>query len=222
MSLKPPKKSDRNKSWMQPRRDRAKKIRPEYHLIVTEGTDTEPAYFAAIRDIINQKYEHRVRLEIFGEGDNTLNLLKKACERASKSPNIYRHVWVVYDTDDFPPKHIDAVVHACRDYSTEETEYHAIWSNQCIELWYLLHFGFMQSDLHRNEYWPKLTERLSEIGAGKYEKNRNDMYQVLRPYMEQAIMNAKKLADINAGKPPSQSAPGTQVYEVIEKLKAYL
>ena len=50
MSLKPPKKSDRNKAWMQPRRDKAKKLQPEYHLIVTEGTDTEPAYFGAIRD----------------------------------------------------------------------------------------------------------------------------------------------------------------------------
>lgn len=33
MSLKPVKKSDQNKSWMQPRRDRRKMIQPEYHLI---------------------------------------------------------------------------------------------------------------------------------------------------------------------------------------------
>ena len=44
MSLKPVKKSDQNKSWMQPRRDRRKMIQPEYHLIVTEGTKTEPPY----------------------------------------------------------------------------------------------------------------------------------------------------------------------------------
>ena len=45
MSLKPPKKSDLDKSWIKPRRDSHKKIQPEYHLIITEGTDTEPAYF---------------------------------------------------------------------------------------------------------------------------------------------------------------------------------
>lgn len=39
MSLKPPKKSDLNKGWMQPRLDRRKMIQPEYHLIVTEGTE---------------------------------------------------------------------------------------------------------------------------------------------------------------------------------------
>ena len=43
MSLKPPKKSDLGKSWMKPRRDKNILIRPEYHLIVTEGTETEPA-----------------------------------------------------------------------------------------------------------------------------------------------------------------------------------
>ena len=49
MSLKPPKKSDMGKSWMKGRQDRVKRIQPEYHLIVTEGTKTEPAYFEAIK-----------------------------------------------------------------------------------------------------------------------------------------------------------------------------
>ena len=48
MSLKPPKKSDLDTSWMKARRDKPKKIQPEYHLIITEGTDTGPAYFGAI------------------------------------------------------------------------------------------------------------------------------------------------------------------------------
>ena len=33
MSLKPPKKSDLDKGWMKARRDKPKKIQPEYHLI---------------------------------------------------------------------------------------------------------------------------------------------------------------------------------------------
>ena len=222
MSLKPPKKSDMNKTWMQPRLDLSKKIQPEYHLIVTEGTDTEPAYFGAIRDIINRQYREKIQLDISGAGDNTLSLFKKAKAKAEENANVYRHVWVIYDTDDFPAEHTDKVVALCRMNSTQETEYHAIWSNQCIELWYLLHFSFLQSDLHRNEYWPKLTEWLAGIGAGKYEKNRVDMYQVIRPFMDAALANARRLAVINEGKLPSQAAPGTQVYEVVEKLKAYL
>lgn len=222
MSLKPPKKSDLNKAWMKPKPDRNLKIQPEYHLIVSEGTDTEPAYFEAIRDIINGQYRGKIMLEIYGEGDNTINLFRKAQKRVLDSVNGYRHVWIVYDTDEFPSKYVDGVVDLCSENSTEETEYHAVWSNQCVELWYLLHFSFMQSDIHRKEYWPKLTEWLERIGAGRYTKNRRDMYPVLRPFMDFAIANAKKLEAINRGKPPSKSAPGTKLYELLEKLKPYL
>lgn len=222
MSLKPPKKSDLSKSWMKEKPDRGMKIQPEYHLIVSEGTDTEPAYFKTIRDIINSQYRAKIQLEVYGEGDNTINLFQKVKQRVLNSANGFRHVWVVYDTDDFPAEHIDRVVELCKESSTEDIEYHAVWSNQCVELWYLLHFSYMQSDIHRKEYWPKLTDWLSKIDAGTYKKNRTDMYQILRPFMYVAISNAKKLEKINEGKPPSKSAPGTKIYELVEKLKPYL
>lgn len=222
MSLKPPKKSDLDKSWMKARRDKPKKIQPEYHLIITEGTDTEPAYFGAMKDIINSAYPDRIQLSIHGAGDNTLNLFQKAKQLVLASANGYKHVWIVYDTDDFPADHINKTADLCASESTEDTTYHAIWSNQCIELWFLLHFSFMQSDLHRSSYWPKLTEILSAQGLGTYEKNRADMYQVLSPYMNAAIANAEKLDKINDGKLPSASAPGTKVHVLVKKLKPYL
>lgn len=222
MSLKPPKKSDLDKSWMKARRDKPKKIQPEYHLIITEGTDTEPAYFGAMKDIINSAYPDRIQLSIHGAGDNTLNLFQKAKQLVLASANGYKHVWIVYDTDDFPADHINKTADLCASESTEDTTYHAIWSNQCIELWFLLHFSFMRSDLHRNSYWPKLTEILSAQGLGTYEKNRADMYQILFPYMNTAIANAEKLDKINDGKLPSASAPGTKVHVLVKKLKPYL
>lgn len=102
MSLKPPKKGDLKKSWLKPRRDTPKKIQPEYHLITTEGISTEPAYFQGVKNTINSKYRGRVQLDIIGVGDNTLNLLQKVKQKVAKSSNIYKHVWIVYDTDDFP------------------------------------------------------------------------------------------------------------------------
>lgn len=222
MSLKPPKKSDLEKDWMTRRRDKVVYINPEYHLIVTEGTDTEPAYFEAIKEIINSKYRERIHLDIFGEGDNTLSLFEKARRRAIESPNTYKHVWVVYDTDDFPAEHIDETMLLCGKCSNDETTFHAAWSNQCIELWFLLHFSFMQSDLHRSSYWSKLTEWMNSLGVGEYRKNREDMYQILEPFMRDAIRNAKKLDEINKGRLPSQAAPGTKVYELVEMLLPYL
>jgi len=89
MSLKPQKKSDMKKGWMKARRDVPKKILPEYHLIVTESTDTEPAYFGTIRDIINSKHRGRINLEIVGEGDNTLNLFEKAKNKVQMNLSMY-------------------------------------------------------------------------------------------------------------------------------------
>lgn len=121
MSLKPVKKSDQGKSWLQPRRDRHKMIQPEYHLIVTEGTETEPPYFNAMASIINKRYPDKIKVTVAGKGDNTLRLYSKAKELAEKSANGYRHVWVVFDTDDFPASHIDETARLCETDSNNET-----------------------------------------------------------------------------------------------------
>ena len=41
-------------------------------------------------------------------------------------------------------------------------------------------------------------------------------------FMNSAIANAKRLDAANQGKTPSKAAPGTKVYELVEKLKPYL
>ena len=222
MSRKPPKKSDMGKSWMKPRRDSRQMISPEYHLIVSEGTKTEPKYFEKIKETIDAKYRDRIHLDISGKGDNTVNLFNRAVKDVARSNNVYKHVWLVFDKDDFPPEHFDRTAELCAAESTDETRYHPIWSNQCIELWFLLHFMFLQADLHRDEYWPKLTESLKSKNLGTYYKNRTDMFDVLRPYMDDAIRNAKMLEEINTGKTPSRSTPGTMIHHLIVTLKPYL
>ena len=149
---------------------------------------------ASIQRIINSKYRDRIQLKVEGIGDNTVNLLMKARQYVQNNGIVFKHVWIVYDTDDFPAENIDMVAQLCEEYNAQgETIYHAVWSNQCVELWYLLHFMYMDTDIDRSRYWPKLSDWLKNIGAGSYEKNRPDMYEVLRPYMDIAIANAKRL-----------------------------
>ena len=70
MSNKPPKKSDEKKKWMEPqRRSRNIAIAPEYHLIVSEGTKTEPNYFKALKDEINKNFTGRISIDINGAGE---------------------------------------------------------------------------------------------------------------------------------------------------------
>lgn len=222
MSLKPLKKSDRNKKWMQKRKDTPKLMQPERHFIITEGIATEPAYFSAMKKIIDKKYKGKIYLEVYGEGNNTLNLFQKARQEVQKNMNRYRHVWIVYDVDDFPKEQVDKVVQLCNQNSTEETTYHPIWSNQCFEVWYILHFEFLQAQIDRTQYVAKLTGFLKLQHQGEYTKTRRDMYYILAPYMSMAIHNAKKLEKQHTHKSPFESNPGTKVYEIVEKLKPYL
>lgn len=223
MSLKPVKKTDRGKSWIPARPDRKIGIQPEYHLIITEGTQTEPLYFEVLKARINSKYPNRIHMEITGKGKGADFLFAEATRRVAANPNGYSHVWLVFDTDDFPKDQIDNTVFRCKEINGAQTQtkYHALWSNQCIELWFLLHFSFFHSDVARKEYGPKLTAHLKKIKQGVYSKNRADMFDILLPYVDTAIKNAHKLADENDGKSATQSKPGTRVYELLEDLRAY-
>lgn len=222
MSIKPTKKSDSEKDWLTKRRSKIQRIAPEYHLIVSEGVQTEPNYFNRIKEVINNKYSDRILLKVEGQGKNTISLFNAAKSIAEHDANGFKHVWIVYDTDSFPADQVNSVVELCKNNSTNDMTYHAIWSNQCIELWYLLHFEYLQSDIDRKAYRAKLTKHLNSINAGCYQKNRDDMYDILSPYMETAIAYAKKLKSNNIGKMPNQAAPGTEVVTLIEKLKRYL
>lgn len=62
-------------------------MRPEYHLIVTEGTKTEPQYFNSVKEIVNKKYKGKIEIKIEGEGKSTLDLLEKAKEYVIESEN---------------------------------------------------------------------------------------------------------------------------------------
>ena len=92
MSKRPPKKSDMNKAWMKPRVDNKKSIQPEYHLIVTEGTKTEPQYFNAIKNVINSKYKGKIHLDVHGEGDNTVSLFLRREQRCMNWLKNYIHI----------------------------------------------------------------------------------------------------------------------------------
>lgn len=62
------------------------------------------------------------------------------------------------------------------------------------------------------------------VTCTKYVKNDKQVFKILREKGNeiQAIEFAKKLMKGNKGKQPSDIAPGTRVYELVEKLRKYL
>lgn len=209
---------------MQTRRDRQIQILPEYHLIVSEGEKTEPNYFEGLRKEINRIGKGRIKIRIEGEGDNTLYLLERAQAYVLRDKNPIRHVWLVYDLDSFPSDNFDNTYHKCIALSQPPSlvSYHALWSNQCIELWFLLHFAYHQEDIHRAGYKPILDKYLNKLHSGKYRKNRDDIYDILRPLRITAMNNAKRLKTLHNVPIPSKNAPGTSVYEIFDFFAAYL
>ena len=105
-----------------------------------------------------------------------------------------------------------------------ELQYHAAWSNECIEFWFLLHFAYYTSNNHRSEYKKFLNEKFQELGIGKYEKNMYNIFELLMEYgsPKLAIRYAKRIIKEGQGKTPTEIAPGTKVYELVEELAKYL
>ncbi len=199
------------------------RIRPMRMLIVTEGKKTEPLNFEAFKDKINKAYKGEyVTLEVYGLGENTVSLFNRAKELAQRSADGFTQVWVVYDKDSFPASDFNAVPGMCYSASTEDTKYHAAWSNEAFELWYLLHYDYADTALSRDAYEPKLTARLSEDGHGRYQKNRDDMYDILEDRITHAISNAERLEKANEGLSPVKSNPGTTVHHLVGELIPYV
>lgn len=202
-------------------------ILPERHLFVTEGTKTEPNYLYGMIDRICELYgaSCRRQFEVYGEGHNTLGLLTKAEQHLTNASVDFQHVWILYDQDDFPKDHFDNTEKRCmalneRNQAQERnTKFHALWSNQCVELWFLLHFKYLESNIERTQY----QDMLSKILGKKYEKNDSEIFSLLFPHIETAISNAKRIRALySKTTPPSQCAPCTTFYELIETLWPYL
>ena len=210
--------------------EHTKKLRimlPERHLFVTEGTKTEPNYLNGLVDLICDHFGPSVRKQfnIIGEGGNTLNLLQRAEAYQHNEAYGYQHVWIIYDKDDFPSDAFDNTVSRCdainKRFQSEnrDTIFHAIWSNQCIELWFVLHFVYLQSDISREQYSAILSSHLGR----HYEKNDAKIFTTLLPTLDQAIRNAKRLmSSYSKESSPSQKAPATNVYELVEHLREYI
>ncbi len=234
MSNKPPKHSElkgresaakrMKASWGRPRPPAPSiKIRPERFLIVTEGTKTEPYYFEGFRKRINEEFHGEyVTLEIRGRGDNTVSLFEQAKSIVKADLDGFTQVWLVYDKDSFPSRDFNAVPDLCASESDESVAYHAAWTNEAFELWYILHFAYVDSALDRDSYTPKLTRYLRTEGLGEYKKNRTDMFDVLEIRTRTAITNAKKLEKANKGCTPADSNPGTTVHLLVKELLPYL
>ena len=132
----------------------------------------------------------------------------------------------MYDKDSFPAKDFNGVAERVDMLNLENPhlQYRAAWSNECIEFWFILHFAYYTSNNHRTEYIKFLNDKFKELGLGKYQKNMKDIFSILmdKGNPKLAIRYAKRIIEDGKGRTPTEIAPGTKVYGLVEELVKYL
>jgi len=180
-------------------------------LIVCEGTATEPSYFEAFPVA-------SAHVQVVGTGDNTQALVREAerqRRRLHAEGKDFDEVWVVFDKDDYVSTQFDAAVADVVALSEPQRPWDAAWANRCFELWLLLHFDFVDSDLDQAQLASKLGERMRG-----YRKNDVNLYKRLLADQPCALKHADKLERGDSGHPPSACAPGTTVHRLVRTLNA--
>ncbi len=146
------------------------------------------------------------------------NLIKKAIEYKNKNqPDDEDQIWCVFDIDDFDKgkanqKNIEESIRLAND-----NEIGLAWSNECFELWVLLHFEFVNTEIPRKQYDKKLVANFKKLDFD-YQKNIENIFDIILESQTDAIRNAKKLykkdrLDIN---------PSTSLHFLVEELLKFL
>jgi hypothetical protein len=187
-----------------PRNVATRKIRDRV-LVVCEGATTEPNYF--------EKFPKAdvAKIDVVGAGANTDSLVELAIELmrdAIGRGEPYNEVWCVFDRDSFSAQQFNRALQLAGHHI------HVAVSNQCFELWYLLHFCYLDTGVRRKDYIKKLSKHLRVL----YRKNSTAMYDTLLDKQAAAIRNAERLLECYCPHNPEKADPSTTVHKLVRRL----
>ncbi|MFC5282100.1 RloB family protein [Pedobacter alpinus] len=189
-------------------------------LIICEGKNTEPCYF--------EGFPVPSKSVIIERGCNTKNkLVDFAIKKSQEEENKDREVWCVFDYDIKP----DEAATQPQDFNSsidkaEQNGLKVAWSNDAFELWFVLHYQELESNITREELYDILkvkwqlvsfhnTAKTIEYCKGHYDRH-NDFNGASQ---ELAIRRAKKLhKQFGVDKNYAKHCPCTTVYQLVEEL----
>ncbi|MBZ8183224.1 RloB family protein [Oscillatoria salina] len=182
-----------------PRKVNNREVKQRF-LIVCEGEKTEPNYFRSFRvpkKVINVK----------GLGKNPSKLVNRAKELQEQED--YDRVWCVFDRDSWTVEDFNNAIANAKNECIE-----VAYSNEAFELWYVLHFEFLNTGIPRKDYIKKLNSLLKQT----YHKNSETIYDELFDKQAIAIKNATNLLKQYEPPNPSQDNPSTTVHLLVQEL----
>jgi hypothetical protein len=184
-------------------------------LIVCEGAKTEPNYFKSF------PVSTRPQVTIVGAGCETIAVVNTAIELMENKKLMenkeFDRVWCVFDRD---PSKVNNTAYRFREALriAAKKNINIAYSNECFEIWYLLHFHYFNTGVPRSDYKKKLTKLL----GCDYAKNSDDMYAKLEGIQPQAIKHAKTLLTSYDPHDPESDNPVTTVHLLVEELNQYI
>ncbi len=125
----------------------------------------------------------------------------------------YNQVWCVFDRDDCLKQDFNNAI-----ANAHKAGFKVAYSNEAFELWYVLHFEFLNTGLPRQDYIPKLEEKLRH----RYRKNSNSIYEDLVDKQATAIKNAKNLLKQYNPHNAESDNPCTTVHLLVEALNEFI
>ena len=193
-------------------RRRPTRIEKESFLIICEGENTEPEYFKSFR-----LSSARVKTIAYTNKGNAFNFVNAAIAEKNKRGKDFDNYWVVFDMDANSKQDFNSAIQLAKANKLK-----VAYSNQAFELWYLLHFSYIQNEMHRRLYKRKLDELL----PFPYDKDKNtakNMYAALLNKQSDAIANARKAyEEIGNHQSPADEESSTTVYKLVEALNKFL
>ena len=223
MSLKPIKKSNLSAGWnkkvnLSKSAISSRKIAKKF-LIVCEG-QTEEIYFKSFPVLTAS-----VKAE--PTGSTKLALVREA-KKLAKEDN-YDEIWCIFDMDinyanqENQRNDFNSAIQQCQ----ETKKFKVAYSNDCFELWFCLHFDYIDQQNHRKFYYKKLREfwNINYEEKGKELDFCTTIYSKLQESncsQEEATKRAEKLFNSKILDSPCDQNPVTTVYELVRELNKYL
>jgi hypothetical protein len=199
-------KRNQNSRGYSPRKVNTREVRQRF-LIVCEGKETEPNYFRSFR--VNRDV---VEIDIKpGSGWQPSQLIKIAENENLKGD--YDQVWCVFDRDNWTANDFKNAI-----ISANNNDFKVAYSNEAFELWYVLHFEFLNAGINRKDYVKKLNGALSK----QYLKNSETIYDELLDKQDIAIKNTTKLLSQCQPPIPATNNPSTTVHLLVQELNRFI
>lgn len=172
-------------------------------LILCEGTETEPNYFRSFR-------VPQTVIIVKGLAKDPSKIISEAKKYAKKGE--YDQIWCVFDRDEWTAETFNSAL------SISQNEgFKVAYSNQSFELWYVLHFQYLNTAIPRREYCEKLTKLLGY----SYTKNQDNFYDDLLNKQDTAIKNAVRLLKQYEPPNPEKDDPSTTVHLLVQELNRF-